>query len=52
VPTSDGEVVAGACRRDDVPRGAVIGRPVSAGTIEGRARVIRDIAQADIGELV
>ncbi len=48
VLTSDGEVIAGAYRRDDVPTGALIGLTVSAGTIEGRARVIRDIAQADI----
>jgi phosphoenolpyruvate synthase/pyruvate phosphate dikinase len=48
VLTSDGEVIAGAYRRDDVPTGALIGVPVSAGTIEGRARVIRDMAQADI----
>src|SRR5436190_12647182 len=37
--TSDGEVIAGAYRRDDVPAGALIGLPVSAGTIEGRTRV-------------
>jgi pyruvate,water dikinase len=48
VLTSDGEVIAGSYRRDDVPRGALVGVAVSAGTIEGRARVIRDIAQADI----
>jgi rifampicin phosphotransferase len=48
VLTSDGEVIAGVYRRDDVPAGALIGLPVSAGTIEGRARVVRDIAQADI----
>ncbi|MFZ0091522.1 MAG: rifamycin-inactivating phosphotransferase [Solirubrobacteraceae bacterium] len=48
VLTSDGEVIAGAYRRDDVPTGALVGLPVSAGTIEGRARVIRDITQADI----
>ncbi|HET6869085.1 MAG TPA: rifamycin-inactivating phosphotransferase [Solirubrobacteraceae bacterium] len=48
VLTSDGEVIAGAYRRDDVIPGALIGVPVSAGTIEGRARVIRDIAHADI----
>ncbi len=48
VLTSDGEVIAGIYRRGDVPTGALIGLPVSAGTIEGRARVIRDIAQADI----
>jgi pyruvate,water dikinase len=48
VLTSDGEVIVGAYRRDDVPTGALVGLPVSAGTVEGRARVIRDIAQADI----
>ncbi|MDR0344542.1 MAG: phosphoenolpyruvate synthase [Nocardiopsaceae bacterium] len=49
VITSDGEAVAGAYRRDDVPAGALIGLPVSAGTIEGRARVILDLAAADLG---
>ncbi|WP_040840842.1 hypothetical protein [Nocardia brevicatena] len=42
--TSDGEVVAGAYRREDVPAGT----PVSAGTIEGRARVVSDMAKADL----
>ena len=46
VLTSDGEAVAGVYRRDDVPAGALIGLPVSAGTVEGRARVILDLAQA------
>ena len=35
VLTSEGEVVAGAYRRDDVPAGALIGLPVSAGTDRG-----------------
>ncbi len=48
VLTSDGEAVAGAYRRDDVPAGALVGLPVSAGTIEGRARVILDMAEADL----
>ncbi|MFF4948344.1 rifamycin-inactivating phosphotransferase [Streptomyces chattanoogensis] len=48
VLTSDGEAVTGAYRRDDVPAGALIGLPVSAGTVEGRARVILDIAEADL----
>ncbi|MET7866264.1 rifamycin-inactivating phosphotransferase [Micromonospora taraxaci] len=48
VMTSDGEVLTGAYRRDDVPPGALIGVPVSAGTVEGRARVILDMAQADL----
>jgi len=48
VLTSDGEVVGGRYRRDDVPAGALVGLPVSAGTVEGRARVIVDIADADL----
>ncbi|MGX5207606.1 rifamycin-inactivating phosphotransferase [Streptomyces violaceus] len=48
VLTSDGETLTGAYRRDDVPAGALIGLPVSAGTIEGRARVILDMAEADL----
>jgi pyruvate,water dikinase len=48
VLTSDGEVIAGAYRRDDVPTGALVGLPVSAGVIEGRARVILDMAQAEL----
>ena len=48
VLTSDGEGIAGAYRRDDLPAGALVGLPVSAGTIEGRARVILDMAEADL----
>ncbi|MEU7516811.1 rifamycin-inactivating phosphotransferase [Streptomyces sp. NPDC042898] len=48
VLTSDGEAVTGAYRRDDVPAGALAGLPVSAGTIEGRARVVLDMADADL----
>jgi len=48
VLTSDGEVIAGAYRREDMPAGALVGLPVSAGTIEGRARVILDMAEADL----
>jgi pyruvate,water dikinase len=50
VLTSDGEGIAGAYRRDDLPAGALVGLPVSAGTIEGRARVILDMAKADLEE--
>jgi pyruvate,water dikinase len=49
VLTSDGEVVTGAYRREDLPAGALAGVPVSTGTVEGRARVIHDIAHADLG---
>jgi phosphoenolpyruvate synthase/pyruvate phosphate dikinase len=48
VLTSDGEAITGAYRRDDVPAGALVGLPVSAGIVEGRARVILDMAQADL----
>jgi phosphoenolpyruvate synthase/pyruvate phosphate dikinase len=48
VLTSDGEGVAGSYRRDDSPSGALVGLPVSAGTIEGRARVILDMAEANL----
>jgi pyruvate,water dikinase len=48
VLTSDGEVIAGAYRRVGVPPGALSGLPVSAGTVEGRARVILDMADAVI----
>jgi phosphoenolpyruvate synthase/pyruvate phosphate dikinase len=48
VLTSEGEVIDGAYRRDDVPTGVLIGLPVSSGTIDGRARVILDIAQAEL----
>ena len=48
VLTSDGEIVTGAYRRDDLPHGALVGLPVSAGTIEGRARVILEMAEAEL----
>jgi pyruvate,water dikinase len=48
VLTSDGEVIAGAYRREDLPADVLVGLPVSAGTIEGRARVILDMAEADL----
>jgi pyruvate,water dikinase len=48
VLTSDGERVAGSYRRDDLPAGALVGLPVSAGTVEGRARVILDMAEANL----
>lgn len=48
VLTSDGETVNGSYRRDDVPDGALVGLPVSAGTVEGRARVVLDLSEADL----
>ncbi len=48
VLTSDGEAIAGTYRRHDFPARALVGLAVSAGTIEGRARVILDLAEADL----
>jgi pyruvate,water dikinase len=48
VLTSDGESVTGSYRREGVPEGALVGLPVSAGTVEGRARVVRDMAEAEL----
>ncbi|NYJ32522.1 pyruvate,water dikinase [Nocardiopsis aegyptia] len=46
--TSDGEILNGRYRREDAPPGALAGLPVSAGAVEGRARVVTEIAQADL----
>ncbi|WP_433729312.1 rifamycin-inactivating phosphotransferase [Actinoplanes sp. CA-051413] len=48
VLTSDGEAVLGSYRRADLPADALAGLPVSGGTVEGRARVVLDLAQADL----
>lgn len=48
VLTSDGEALHGSYRRDDLPAGALVGLAVSGGTIEGRARVVHDMAEADL----
>lgn len=48
VLTSDGEALTGAFRRDDVPAGALPGLAVSAGVVEGRARVVADMGAADL----
>jgi phosphoenolpyruvate synthase/pyruvate phosphate dikinase len=54
VLSSDGEAINGAYRRDDLPAGALVGLAVSSGTIEGRARVILDMAEAhlDAGDIL
>jgi len=48
VLTSDGECLMGSHRRDDLPPDALVGLPASAGTVEGRARVVLDLADADL----
>ncbi len=47
VMTSEGEIVTGAYNRENLPTDAIIGLAVSAGVIEGRARVIFNIADAN-----
>jgi phosphoenolpyruvate synthase/pyruvate phosphate dikinase len=48
VITSDGEIIAGEYKRENLPTGALIGLPVSSGVIEGRARVIVNMKDADL----
>lgn len=48
VMTSDGEIVTGAYKREDLPAGAIAGLAVSSGVIEGRARVILSMEDAEI----
>lgn len=48
VLTSEGEALNGSYHREGVPEGALIGLAVSAGTVEGRARVILDMDDADV----
>ena len=48
VLTSDGEIVAGAYKRADLPADALVGLPVSAGVVEGRARVLSGMAEAEL----
>ncbi len=48
VITSDGEIITGKYRREDIPAEAVVGLAVSSGVIEGRARVILNMEEADL----
>jgi phosphoenolpyruvate synthase/pyruvate phosphate dikinase len=50
VITSDGEIVAGEYKRENLPAGAIVGLPVSSGVIEGRARVILNLEDAVLEE--
>jgi pyruvate,water dikinase len=50
VMTSDGEIITGAYRRDNIPANAIVGLPVSAGVVEGRARVITKMEEANLEE--
>ncbi len=48
VITSDGEIIAGKYNLENLPAEAIAGMAVSSGVIEGRARVILNIEDADI----
>lgn len=48
VMTSDGEVVTGKHSHENLPEGAIAGLGVSAGVIEGRARVVLKMEDADL----
>jgi phosphoenolpyruvate synthase/pyruvate phosphate dikinase len=48
VLTSDGEIIAGEYKREHLPAEALVGLPVSSGVIEGRARVILNMEDADL----
>ncbi|SYX84159.1 phosphoenolpyruvate synthase [Paenibacillus alvei] len=48
VITSDGEIIVGKYKRDNLPANAIVGLPVSSGVIEGRARVILNMEDADL----
>lgn len=50
VITSDGEIISGQYKRATLPAHAIAGLPVSSGTIEGRARVILNMEEADLEE--
>ncbi|BCJ98667.1 phosphoenolpyruvate synthase [Anaerocolumna chitinilytica] len=48
--TSDGEIITGSYKRTDLPTGALAGLAVSSGCIEGRARVVLKIEDAELEE--
>ncbi len=48
VITSDGEIISGKYKRENLPAEAIVGLPVSSGVIEGRARVILNMEDADL----
>jgi phosphoenolpyruvate synthase/pyruvate phosphate dikinase len=48
VITSDGEIIAGEYKRENLPADALVGLPVSSGVVEGRARVTLNMEDADL----
>ncbi|MFA2562595.1 phosphoenolpyruvate synthase [Bacillus wiedmannii] len=50
IMTSDGEIITGKYKRENLPADAIVGLPVSSGVIEGRARVILNMEEANLEE--
>ncbi|MEE6450848.1 phosphoenolpyruvate synthase [Gottfriedia acidiceleris] len=50
VITSDGEIIVGEYKRENLPTEAIVGLAVSSGVIEGRARVILNMEDANLEE--
>ncbi|EOO28121.1 pyruvate, water dikinase [Bacillus cereus BAG1X2-3] len=48
VITSDGEIITGKYNRENLPAEAIVGLPVSSGVVEGRARVILNMEDANL----
>lgn len=50
IMTSDGEIITGKYKRENLPADAIAGLPVSSGLVEGRARVILNMEEANLEE--
>jgi len=50
VITSDGDIITGEYKSENLPENAIAGLAVSSGDIEGRARVILNIEDADLAD--
>ncbi|MFU1886155.1 phosphoenolpyruvate synthase [Bacillus wiedmannii] len=50
VMTSDGEIITGKYKRENLPVDAIVGLPVSSGVVEGRARIILNMEEANLEE--
>lgn len=50
VITSDGEIITGEYNTDKIPEGSLAGVPVSSGVVEGRARIVLKMEDANIEE--
>lgn len=46
--TSEGEIITGRYSRENIPAEAIVGLPVSAGVVEGRARVVLNMEDAKL----